>query len=135
MSNVSWRNVEAIGANYSFLDAPGPAELTLTSVDDYVVHGQRAVLECRIKNVGNPRAHTILWTHNGRRIDRPNVIALSPPPSDNGLEQGFIVRYRSAPADRSISGEYGCAAQNELGEGPWGKFNLQVRGEHCSCSS
>lgn len=98
----------------------------MTNEENYVVHGQRAVLDCRINSVGNPRAHTIVWTHNGKRIERPNVIPIVL--SANANDERRIIRFRSGPADRSISGEYGCAAQNELGEGVWGKFNLQVRG-------
>lgn len=119
---------------FCLLDPPGPAHLTLANNEEYVLHGARALLECRISSAGNPRAHTIVWTHNGKRIDKPNSIVLGPSSealpshmSDNHDLHGLVVRYRSAPMDRTLGGEYGCAALNELGEGPRGLFNLQVR--------
>lgn len=39
----------------------------------------------------------------------------------------LMVRHRTPPLDKRTAGEYACAASNEMGEGPWTKYNLVVK--------
>ncbi|KAH9423523.1 hypothetical protein DERP_003804 [Dermatophagoides pteronyssinus] len=113
---------------------PGSASLTMTSNSDtndrYVLKGSQAVLECRIDDPGDPPAHSIIWTHNGLRIDRATTHFQSPPPimTSNSIQRNsLIARYRTPKADMTVSGEYRCRAINDLGQGEWGTFRLDVK--------
>nr|XP_046915163.1 uncharacterized protein LOC124495776 [Dermatophagoides farinae] len=116
---------------------PGPASLMLTSSSNsdtnnrYILKGTQAVLECRIDDPGDPPANSIIWTHNGVRIDRATTHFQPPPPppmtSDSVQQNPLIARYRTPKADMSTSGEYRCRAINDLGQGEWGQFRLDVK--------
>lgn len=97
----------------------------------YLLKGTQAVLECRIDDPGDPPANSIIWTHNGVRIDRATTHFQPPPPppmtSDSVQQNPLIARYRTPKADMSTSGEYRCRAINDLGQGEWGQFRLDVK--------
>lgn len=105
------------------LDAPDKATLTLSGGENFVLKGYRAILECQISSAGNPAAHSIIWTHNGVRIEG----AASELLRKEQEEEVLVARFRTAVADITTSGEYACTAVNEVGEGPWAKFMLQVK--------
>ena len=92
------------------------------------------MLECKITDTGNPRAHSIQWTHNGVRIDRPLAVEeplqnplYNDPTRGNGGNSVLLARFRTTIADKNTAGQYGCAAVNELGEGLWDNFRLEVK--------
>lgn len=96
--------------------------------DRYVLKGSQAVLECRIDDPGDPPAHSIVWTHNGVRIDRATTHFQSPPMTGNSIQRNSVIaRYRTPKADMTTSGEYRCRAINDLGQGEWGTFRLDVK--------
>ncbi|OTF69890.1 Immunoglobulin I-set domain containing protein, partial [Euroglyphus maynei] len=108
------------------------SSLMLTSNSDtndrYVLKGSQAVLECRIDDPGDPPAHSIVWTHNGVRIDRATTHFQSPPMTGNSIQRNSVIaRYRTPKADMTTSGEYRCRAINDLGQGEWGTFRLDVK--------
>lgn len=128
-ANSSQRSAEkTLSVKYK----PGKATLSQNPAESYVLHGRQALLECTLKDAGNPRAHSIQWTLNGVRIDRPT----EEPTILNAQVYGasgsgpLTARYRTAVADMSTAGLYACVAVNDLGEGQWGNFKLEVK---CKC--
>lgn len=92
--------------------------------EDFVLHGERAVIECRVPDSGYPRAHSIIWSHNGVRLADQSVA------TDVNYElpdMPLVSRYKTMPASLSTSGQYGCSAVNELGEGSITNLNLDVK--------
>lgn len=101
--------------------------MTLTSPEQFVHKGLQALLECRIDEPGDPPAHSIVWTHNGVRIDRATTHFKPSVASDISQTNPLIARYRTPKADMTTAGEYRCRAINDLGEGDWSTFRLDVK--------
>lgn len=128
-ANSSQRSAEKV---LSVRYKPGKATLSQNPAESYVLHGTQALLECTVNDAGNPRAHSIQWTLNGVRIDRPTEEPISLNAQVYGESGPLTARYRTAVADLSTSGQYACVAVNDLGEGQWGNFKLEVK---CKCHS
>ena len=94
--------------------------------EDFILHGEQALLECRVSDSGFPRAHSIIWSHNGVRLTDQSVAT---DVNYDLPDMPLVSRYKTLPATLATSGKYGCSAVNELGEGPITNFNLDVKCE------